>query len=135
MELNYIVNQIKEKQPNMKSVFFVGCGASKADLYPAKYFLEGNAKQLRVSLYTSNEFNYATPASVDETSIVVTCSLGGTTPETVVATSKAKELGAHVVAVTNVEDSALTKDADYVVYHGFFENYAAKLEKMTKFLV
>ncbi|MEH7116298.1 SIS domain-containing protein [Neobacillus vireti] len=134
MELNYIISQIKEKQPEIKSVFFVGCGASKAELYPAKYFLEANAKQLRVSLYTANEFNYATPLSVDETSIVITCSLGGTTPETVTATSKAKELGAHVIAVTHVEDSAITKDADYNVYHGFEANYAAKMEKMTKVL-
>lgn len=133
-QLNYIVKQIKEKQPNIKSVFFVGCGASKAELYPAKYFLEGNAKDLRTSLYTANEFNYATPVSVDETSIVVTCSLGGTTPETVTATSKAKALGAHVVAVTHVEDSAITKDADYVIYHGFEANYAAKMEKMTNVL-
>ena len=134
MELNYIISQIKEKQSEIKSVFFVGCGASKAELYPAKYFLEANAKQLRVSLYTANEFNYATPLSVDETSIVITCSLGGTTPETVTATSKAKELGAHVIAVTHVEDSAITKDADYSVYHGFEANYAAKMEKMTKVL-
>jgi fructoselysine 6-phosphate deglycase len=134
VELNYTVGQIKEKQPDIKSVFFVGCGASKSDLYPAKYFLEGNAKQLRTSLYTANEFNYATPVAVDETSIVITCSLGGTTPETVTATSKAKELGAHVISVTHVEDSALTKDADYVVYHGWEANYAAKMEKMTKVL-
>jgi fructoselysine 6-phosphate deglycase len=134
VELNYIIRQIQEKQPDIKSVFFVGCGASKSDLYPAKYFLEGNAKQLRTSLYTANEFNYATPVAVDETSIVITCSLGGTTPETVTATSKAKELGAHVISVTHVEDSALTKDADYVVYHGWEANYAAKMEKMTKVL-
>ena len=134
MELYQIISQIKEKQPEIKSVFFVGCGASKGDLYPAKYFLEGNAKQLRTSLYTANEFNYATPVSVDETSIVIACSLGGTTPETVAATTKAKELGAHVISVTHVEDSALTNDANYVVYHGWEANYAAKLEKMTKVL-
>ncbi|MEH7748010.1 SIS domain-containing protein [Neobacillus drentensis] len=134
MELNYIIRQIKEKQPDIKSVFFVGCGASKAELYPANYFLEGNVKQLRTSLHTANEFNYVTPVSVDETSIVITCSLGGTTPETVTATLKAKELGAHVISVTHIEDSAITKDADYVVYHGWEANYAAKLEKMTKVL-
>ncbi|MED1471643.1 SIS domain-containing protein [Bacillus salipaludis] len=134
MELYQIISQIKEKQPEVKSVFFVGCGASKAELYPAKYFLEANAKQLRTSLYTANEFNYATPVSVDETSIVITCSLGGTTPETVEATSKAKELGAHVIAVTYAKDSAITTDADYIVYHGWAENYAAKMEKMTKVL-
>ncbi|WHY66657.1 SIS domain-containing protein [Neobacillus sp. SuZ13] len=134
MELNYIISEIKEKQPEIKSVFFVGCGASKAELYPAKYFLDANAKQLRVSLFTANEFNYATPVSVDDTSIVITCSLGGSTPETVAATTKAKELGAHVISVTYENGSAITKDADYVVYHGWAANYAAKMEKMTKVL-
>ncbi|MEG0080133.1 MAG: phosphosugar isomerase, partial [Enterococcus sp.] len=41
----------------VKSIVFVGCGASKADLYPAKYFLDQNANQLRVSHFTANEFN------------------------------------------------------------------------------
>ena len=134
MELKQIINEIKGKQPNIKSVFFVGCGASKAELYPGKYFLEENARSLRVSLYTANEFNYATPVSVDETAIVITCSLGGNTPETVKATSKAKELGAHVIAVTHTPNSPITKDADYVVEHGFEASYSAKLEKMTKVL-
>ncbi|MFT8340917.1 SIS domain-containing protein [Clostridium beijerinckii] len=134
MELRQIITEIKAKQSEIKSVFFVGCGASKAELYPAKYFLEGNAKELRTSLYTANEFNYATPVSVDNTSIVITCSLGGNTPETVKATSLAKSLGAHVIAVTHTEGSPITKDADYVVLHGFELNYAAKLEKMTKVL-
>ena len=134
MELKQIINEIKGKQPNIKSVFFVGCGASKAELYPGKYFLEENARSLRVSLYTANEFNYATPVSVDETAIVITCSLGGNTPETVKATSKAKELGAHVIAVTHTPNSPITKDVDYVVEHGFEASYSAKLEKMTKVL-
>lgn len=134
MELKQIISEIKGKQPEVKSVFFVGCGASKAELYPGKYFLEENAKNLRVSLYTANEFNYATPVSVDNTAIVITCSLGGNTPETVKATSLAKSLGAHVIAVTHTANSPITKDADYVVEHGFEVSYSAKLEKMTKVL-
>lgn len=134
MELKHIIKKIREKQPNIKSVFFVGCGASKAELYPGKYFLEENAKNLRTSLYTANEFNYATPVSVDETAIVITCSLGGNTPETVRATSKAKKLGAHVIAVTHNSNSPITKEADFVVEHGFEASYSAKLEKMTNVL-
>ncbi len=134
MELKQIISEIKGKQPELKSVFFVGCGASKAELYPGKYFLEENARNLRTSLYTANEFNYATPVSVDNTAIVITCSLGGNTPETVKATSLAKSLGAHVIAVTHTPNSPITKDADYVVEHGFEASYSAKLEKMTKVL-
>lgn len=130
MNTKQIISEIKEKQPNIKSVVFVGCGASKADLYPAKYFLDGNAKKLRVSHYTANEFNYATPEAVDDTAIVISASLGGTTPETVEANARAKAKGAHVISLTRSIDSPLTKDADYVIYHRFAESYGAKLEKM-----
>ena len=128
MNPKQIVQEIvKEKE--IKSIVFVGCGASKADLYPAKYFLDQNAKQLRISHYTANEFNHATPASLDETTVVISASLGGTTPETVEANAVAKEKGATVISLTRSVDSPLTKDADYVIYHRFAENYAAKLEK------
>lgn len=46
---------------NVENVAFVGCGASKAELYPAKYFLANCSKKLRVAHYTANEFNYDTP--------------------------------------------------------------------------
>lgn len=123
-----IVQEIVANQ-EVTSVIFVGCGASKADLYPAKYFLDQNAKKLRISHFTANEFNYATPVSVDEHTVVISASLGGTTPETVQANAVAKEKGATVISLTRSKGSALTKDADYVIYHGFSENYAAKLQK------
>jgi fructoselysine 6-phosphate deglycase len=130
MNPKQIIKEIKEKQGEIKSVFFVGCGASKADLYPAKYFLDGNSKNLRIGHYTANEFNYATPEAVNDKAIVITASLGGTTPETVQANARAKELGAHVISLTRSVDSPLTRDADYVIYHRFAESYSAKLEKM-----
>ena len=85
MDPKSIVAEIKKTRPQIKSVYFVGCGASKAELYPGKYFLEKNAKQLRAGHYTANEFCYATPAGVNDQAVVITCSLGGTTPETVAA--------------------------------------------------
>lgn len=134
MEPKQIIEAIKKEVPTVKSVYFVGCGASKAELYPGKYFLEANARNIRVGHYTANEFLHATPVAVDETAIVVTCSLGGTTPETVAASKKAMDLGAKVIAVTHVDGSPLAKNAHYVILHGFEKNYAAKLEKMTNVL-
>lgn len=130
MDPKQIIQEIMEKQAHINSVIFIGCGASKADLYPAKYFLENNSKKLRVSHYTANEFNYSTVASLDETAIVISASLGGSTPETVKANKKAKEKGAHLISLTNSSDSPLVKNADYVICHRFSESYAAKLEKM-----
>uniref|UniRef100_UPI00403FA323 SIS domain-containing protein n=1 Tax=Candidatus Enterococcus willemsii TaxID=1857215 RepID=UPI00403FA323 len=123
-----IVKEILGKQ-QIDHVVFVGCGASKADLYPAKFFLDQNAKKISVSHYTANEFNYATPALVGENTVVISASLGGTTPETVEANAVAKAKGAQVISLTRSVDSPLTKDADYVIYHRFAEDYSAKLEK------
>ena len=123
MEAKEIIKEIVGKH-EVKHVVFVGCGASKADLYPAKYFLDQNAKQLRISHYTANEFNYVTPTSIDETTVVISASLGGATPETVEANAIAKDKGATVISLTRIIDAPLTKDADYVIYHGFAENYA-----------
>ena len=132
IDLNNVKNIVADllSKRTIENVAFVGCGASKSELYPAKYFLENNAKKLRVSHFTANEFNYDTPAWLGSTSVVITASLGGTTPETVEANKVAKAAGAAVISVTHVAGSALTVDADYSIVHGFEANYAAKLEKM-----
>lgn len=75
-QLKNMITEIVAEQPEINSVFFVGCGASQADLYPAKYFMDGNSRKVRSYIYTSNEFNMAMPVSVDEAAIVITCSLG-----------------------------------------------------------
>lgn len=113
----------------INSVAFVGCGASMSDLYPAKYFLANNTDKLNVQLFTANEFNYDTPAWLGEHTFVITCSLGGGTPETVAANKTAKAAGAPVVALTNSEGSPLTEGVDHVIVHGFHANYAAKCQK------
>ena len=130
MNVKEIVAAIHEKHPDIYSVFFVGCGASESDLYPAKYFLDKNASRIRASLHTAHEFFYSTPKAVGPEAIVVTCSLSGGTPETVKASRKAMELGAAVISVTMKPESELAKASDYQIIHGFFESYGAKIEKM-----
>ena len=97
--------------------------------------MNANARVLRTGFYTDNEFNYATPAACDDSSIVIACSLGGNTPETVAAAKLAREKGAKVIAITHKADSPLAANADYTIVHGFEKNYAAKLEKMNNVLM
>ena len=104
---NINLNQVKEivadivSKNTIENVAFVGCGASKSELYPAKYFLANASKKLRVAHYTANEFNYDVPDWLGETTVVITASLGGSTPETVKANAVAKAAGAVVVSVTH----------------------------------
>lgn len=134
MTIKDIVATIKNSFPNVSSVYFVGCGASQADLYVAKYFLIRNAKQLCTDLITANEFNYDPPKNLGPESIVIACSLGGTTPETVAAAKMARESGSPVICLTNDESSPLAQNGDYVIVHGFHESYSAKMQKLTKAL-
>ena len=135
MEPKQIIEAIKAERPEIRTLYFVGCGASSSELYPAEYFMNANAKILRTGFYTANEFNYATPAACDDSSIVIACSLGGNTPETVAAAKLAREKGAKVIAITHKADSPLAANADYTIVHGFEKNYAAKLEKMNNVLM
>ena len=120
---------------NIRSIYFVGCGASRSDLYPACYLLSSKARYLRSSLHTANEFVLATMDAVDETAVVITCSLSGTTPETVKATSVAKSRGAVTIALTNDPASPLTKDADAVVTFEWQGAYSVKEDKTIKALL
>lgn len=132
IDLNNVKEIVADVLSNheIDSVAFVGCGASMSELYPAKYFLANNTKALNVQIFTANEFNYDTPVWLGSNTFVITCSLGGSTPETVEANKTAKAAGAPVVAITHVDGSALTKGVDHVILHGFEADYAAKTEKM-----
>lgn len=114
----------------IENVCFVGCGASQSELFPASYFLKDNSRKLRVSHYVAAEFNANTPKWLGETTLVISASLGGGTPETVESNAVAKAAGAVIVSLTHAQNSALAKDADYVIIHGFEANFGAKQEKM-----
>lgn len=126
-----IVSEILKKKKTIENVAFVGCGASKSELYPAKYFLSNESKKLRVFHFTANEFNYDKPGWLGESTVVISASLGGSTPETVKANEIAAAAGASVVSLTHSAGSQLANTAEYAIVHGFEANYAAKLEKMS----
>ncbi|RHW46290.1 phosphosugar isomerase [Bombilactobacillus bombi] len=126
-----IIEDIKKKNPNINRVIFTGCGASMADLYPGYYFVAHESKKMLSAIMQANEFNYDTPKDVGENTIVITASLGGTTPESIAATKHARELGAHVVTLSHDESSPIVKEAEYQLIHGFEKDYANKTAKMT----
>ena len=133
-EIKGLIHQLIADR-TIRSIYFVGCGASRSDLYPACYLLSAKARYLRSSLHTANEFVLATMDAVDETAVVITCSLSGTTPETVKATSVAKARGAVTIALTNDPASPMTKDADAIVTFEWKGAYSVKEDKTIKALL
>ena len=111
------------------SVAFVGCGCLHVRPLPRQVLPANNTDKLNVQIFTANEFNYDTPSRVNEHTFVITCSLGGSTPETVEANKTAKKHNCPVVSLTNKAGSALTVDADYVIVHGFHANFACQVRE------
>lgn len=129
-----IISDIKAKHGKINQVLFVGCGASMADLYPGYYFILHESKTMKTGIITANEFNYDPPKHIDENTIVITASLGGTTPESIEATKNATKWGANVVTISHNADSPIVAAAEYSIIHGFEESYAAKTAKTTNCL-
>lgn len=114
-----IVSQVLESRRDVGGithVVWVGAGGSNGGNYPAQYFMDHEATKIASSSFTSNEFVHATPAYVNENTLVVTVSMRGT-PETIVAAEVARELGAVTVGVY-VDESRLTEVCEYKVRYG-----------------
>ncbi len=105
-----------KKMGKVNAVYFVACGGSQAVLMAGQYIFD---KETTVPshVYTANEFVYDTPKSLNERSLVISCSHSGNTPETVAATKLARERGAMTIALSNAEGSPLWNAAQYPVHY------------------
>lgn len=113
-----VANELKEKG-GIRQIFLVACGGSLVDMYPAKYFLESEATQLQVGMYTANEFVYATPKTLGANSLVIVCSHGGNTPESVAAAKLAGERQAQTVTLTHNENAQLSQYATHNILYAW----------------
>lgn len=113
------VLQSRQEVGGISKVIYVACGGSLAAFYPAKFLLEQESRQLRVGYYPANEFVHATPAALDQNTLVIGCSHGGNTPETVAALRLARERGAATVAFTWNEGSEISELGDQVIKYSY----------------
>ena len=107
MNAHDYAKQIKEVKQNIKQVYWVACGGSVIDLYPAHCLLTAESPQIESGIYTAAEFNMMTPAALGSDSVVITCSHSGGTMETIEAKELAKSRGAFVLAMTNNSGSKI----------------------------
>ncbi|PFN98532.1 phosphosugar isomerase [Bacillus sp. AFS076308] len=109
-----VINTINSQtEQGITEVYLVACGGSLVDMYPSKYFLESEARKIVTGLYTANEFVHATPKRLNKDSLVIVCSHGGNTPESVEAAKVAKEHGAHTIGLTHNNEAALLSYSDH----------------------
>jgi fructoselysine 6-phosphate deglycase len=111
--LEKVLEVVKEKE--IDRVFLVACGGSSALMYSSKYILDRDSTTMTTEVYSSNEFIYRNPATLNKNSLVILCSHLGKTPETTEAAKFAKSKGALTVSFTYVDDSPLAKESDLVI--------------------
>lgn len=116
--ISAITETLKDKG-GVRQIFLVACGGSLVDMYPAKYFLESEATQLHVGMYTANEFVYATPKTLGVNSLVIVCSHGGNTPESVAAAKLAQQRHAQTITLTHNENAQLIDYATHNILYAW----------------
>ena len=104
----------KDYLKELKTIHIVACGtAMHAGLVGANAI----QKLCRIPVYVTvaSEYRYQNPI-VDEHTLCVFISQSGETADTIAAVKLAKEYHAKTIAVTNVVDSSITREADHTIY-------------------
>lgn len=99
---------------DVRRVVLVACGTSHHAAQVAKYAIERWAR-LSVEVDIASEYRYRDPI-VEVGTLVIGVSQSGETIDTIQATREAQRRGARVIAIANVVDSSLAREADAVLY-------------------
>src|SRR5690606_1869813 len=90
----------------LRHVFFVACGGSLSIMHPAKFMLDQHGL-LPSDVFNAAEFVARAPKRLGPETLVVLCSMTGTTKETTAAAKFAREKGAVTIGLTVETDSPL----------------------------
>jgi glutamine---fructose-6-phosphate transaminase (isomerizing) len=92
------------------SIKIAACGTSWHAGLAGKYMIEQLAR-IPVEVDYASEFRYRNPV-MDDNSLLLVISQSGETADTIAALREAKELGARVLAICNVQGSMIVREAD-----------------------
>jgi glucosamine--fructose-6-phosphate aminotransferase (isomerizing) len=91
-------------------VMIAACGTSWHAGLAGKYMLEQLAR-VPVEVDYASEFRYRDPV-IDEKTLLVVISQSGETADTIAALREAKERGAKILSICNVQGSMITRESD-----------------------
>lgn len=97
-----------------RKIHIVACGTAYHSGLVGRTVFEKLAK-IPVEVEIASEFRYREPM-LDEDTLVIAISQSGETADTKAALEEAQAKGCKVLAITNVVDSAVAREADYVFY-------------------
>jgi glucosamine--fructose-6-phosphate aminotransferase (isomerizing) len=99
---------------SVRRVVIVACGTSYHAGLVGRYAIEWWSR-LPVEMDIASEFRYRNPV-LDEHDLVIGISQSGETADTLAAMRLARERGAKVLAITNIQGSQATRDSDGVLF-------------------
>lgn len=95
-------------------ILILACGTSWHAGYVGSYMLEDKAR-IPVQVEISSEFRYKNPIVLPGT-FVIAISQSGETADTIAAVREVKAKGARVLALCNVHESTLSREADSTIF-------------------
>lgn len=98
----------------LKQIYIVACGTAMHAGLVGKYAIEKICR-IPVKVEVASEFRYQDPI-IDENTLCIFISQSGETADTIAALKLAREKKAKTVAVTNVFESSITREADHTLY-------------------
>jgi len=104
------INLTDKMLSNYSKIHIVACGTAMYAGIVGKYAIEKLAR-IPVSVEVASEFRYNNPI-VCENDLVIIISQSGETADTIAAMRLAKEKGADIVAIVNVQYSTISREAD-----------------------
>ncbi len=107
--LKWSANEIKQ----INNVQFIACGSAYHVGMVGSYVCEELFKR-RSSSEIASEFRYKYP-NVDSNTLVIIISQSGETADTLAAMRIAKEKGAKIISIVNVENSTIAMESDCII--------------------
>ncbi len=99
---------------SIDKIDIIGCGSAYHAGIVGKSFIEKYCR-IRVNCVLASEYIYSDPIT-DNRTLTIIISQSGETADTLAALKLAKKSGSHTVAVVNVLESAIAREADDVLY-------------------
>ncbi len=113
MDPKTAISNVLSAHDSIRQVYWVACGGSLIDLYPAHCLVMQESANIESACYTSKEFLLCPPKKLGASSLIIACSHSGNTPEAVEAAVMAHEKGAAVIALTDGKGSKMD-DARFI---------------------
>ncbi len=128
------IDDLVEKIANAETIKIIACGSSYYAGMAAKYWFESFAK-ISTEVDLASEFRYRQPV-LNEKTLCIFVSQSGETIDTLSALYIAKKKNAKTLAIVNVPESAMVREAEhYLLTHAGLEIGVASTKAFTAQLV